>query len=79
MYQFVFDMNLRTYVRLNPLPKDIKVVGLGDSPQNCNIPILESNKAIVLNQVAILNEANKENINVSMIYNYIIQHDLTLI
>lgn len=69
MYQFVFDLNLRTYVRLNPLPNDINPIGLGDSPQNSNIPMLESNKAIVLNLVASLKESNKENIDVSyMLY-----------
>ncbi|KAI7888797.1 PIN domain-like protein [Mucor mucedo] len=48
LYQFVFDIETQTYVRLNPLPEDIKVddlVGLGDSPQNHDIPILQSNKA----------------------------------
>ncbi|GAA5816621.1 hypothetical protein MFLAVUS_010151 [Mucor flavus] len=49
LYQFVFDSASRTYVRLNPLPKDIKVdllSGLGESPQNHEIPLLESNNAI---------------------------------
>ncbi|KAI9260861.1 PIN domain-like protein [Helicostylum pulchrum] len=65
LYQFVFDPNSRTYVRLNPLPEDIKVdylSGLGESPQNRNVSILKSNNAIYLDHVRILREANKENI-----------------
>lgn len=75
LYQFVFDSNSRTYIRLNPLPNDIKVdhlVGLGESPQNRDIPLLKSNKAIHINQATIAKEANKENLDVSMIYNNII-------
>lgn len=68
LYQFVFDPSSRTYKRLNPLPKDITVgllVGLGESPQNRSVPILESNKAIHLDKKVIDNEGNKENIDVS--------------
>ncbi|KAI8094258.1 PIN domain-like protein [Thamnidium elegans] len=65
LYQFVFDPTSRTYVRLNPLPQDIKVdhlSGLGESPQNRDIPLLKSNNAIHLDHDRILKESNKENI-----------------
>lgn len=48
LYQFVFDIKTRTYVRLNKLPAHINaddLVLLGESPQNFDIPILRSNKA----------------------------------
>ncbi|KAI8094260.1 PIN domain-like protein [Thamnidium elegans] len=65
LYQFVFDPSSRTYVRFSSLPKDIDLdylSGLGESPQNCNIPLLKSNNAIYLDYARILREANKENI-----------------
>lgn len=65
LYQFVFDPTSRTYVRLNPLPKEINadcLSGLGESPQNRTVPLLKSNNAIHLDSVRILKEANKENI-----------------
>lgn len=65
LYQFVFDPNSQTYVRLNELPKQIKVdhlSGLGESPQNKTIDILKSNNAIYLDYERMIREANKENI-----------------
>ncbi|KAI7892724.1 PIN domain-like protein [Mucor mucedo] len=64
LYQFVFDPASRTYKRLNPLPKDIKVdhlVGLGESPQNRSVDILKSNGAIHLDTA----DYTKENDDVS--------------
>lgn len=69
-YQFVFDMNTRTYCRLTPLPSedevpkfDMKLVSqLGESPQNQDIPLLRSNCALVLDLNTILEDANKENV-----------------
>ncbi|GAA5817062.1 hypothetical protein MFLAVUS_010599 [Mucor flavus] len=65
LYQFVFDPTSRTYVRLNPLPKDINLTylsGLGESPQNRTVALLKLNSAIHLDHDRILKEANKENI-----------------
>lgn len=67
LYQFVFDMNSRTYTRLNPLPKDLDardVSLLGTNPQDRYIPLLRANKAIILPKLD-YKETNKENINVS--------------
>lgn len=64
LYQFVFDPTSRTYVRLNPLPKNLNannLPGLGKSPQNRNVRLLKSNNAIYLDHARILREANKEN------------------
>lgn len=65
LYQFVFDMNSRTYFRLNPLPKDMDardVSLLGTNPQDRYIPLLRANKAIILPKLD-YKEVNKENIN----------------
>lgn len=60
LYQFVFNSTSRTYVRLNPLPEDIKIEhlsGLGESPQNREIPLLKSNIAIHVNSNRVLKES----------------------
>ncbi|KAI8088461.1 PIN domain-like protein [Thamnidium elegans] len=63
LYQFVFDSTSRTYIRLNPLPKDIEVdhlSGLGESPQNRKVPLLESNNAIHFDHNHNLKETKNE-------------------
>jgi hypothetical protein len=65
LYQFVFDSTSRTYVRLNPLPKNIKLdllSGLGESPQNRYVPLLKSNNAIRFDNNHILKNTKGENI-----------------
>ncbi|CAO3657339.1 unnamed protein product [Mucor hiemalis] len=65
LYQFVFDINTRTYTRLNPIPKDMDTRDLsllGTNPQDRYIPLLRANKAIILPKLD-YRETNKENIN----------------
>lgn len=68
LYQYVFDMDTRTYTYLNPIPPSMNrehVSLLGDDPRNRFIYLLRANRPIIdprANQ--------KENVNVS-IYIYV--------
>ncbi|KAI8881919.1 PIN domain-like protein [Backusella circina FSU 941] len=53
LHQHVFDPRTRTYTRMSDLPEcvDFDLNVLGDSPVNKDIPLLRSNRAIIVTEV----------------------------
>ncbi len=76
MYQYVFDIDSRTYTRLHPVLSDVvlpeEISLLDEGPNNEYIPLLRANKSVVRPSAAYLESIKGENLNV-MYYTFFLK------